>query len=224
MLPSSKTSKILNLNSLEKDVIISDVFAPFTLTLDPKDVTFYEKVRKIEYIWDDGTIDTVNYEPNISLNSDLPYSNEVGNPLNYPKTKQFYSKDLNLSIYNVIINFYCFTKTDPYIFTVTLNLKNPNLDHGNSAFFDQVHLVKTRMYGADNKILYVFQSQENDYFLMSNVDWKLKPIDPVTVQSLSRPYELFNPFETKFNINKQITAIPYVKNLPVNPDTPSAIT
>jgi hypothetical protein len=224
MLPSSVTSKILNLDALNRDVVISDVFAPFTLTLDPRNVTFYEKVRKIEYIWGDGTIDIVNYEPNILLNNSLPYPNEIGNPLNYPKTKQFYSKDLKLSVYNVIIKFYCFTNTDPYIFTVTLNLKNPDIDYGNNNFFDEIHLVKTRMYGADDKILYVFQSQNNDYFLMSNVDWKLKPVDPVTVESLSRPYRIFNPFETKFITNSGIRATPYYKNVPITLDNPPTIT
>jgi hypothetical protein len=220
MLSSSVTSKTLYLDSLNRDVVISDVFAPFTLTLDPKNVEFYEKVIKIEYIWGDGTTDIVNYKPNILLDNTLPFSNEIGNPLNYPKTKQFFSKDLKLSVYVVKINFYCFTNTDPYAFTVTLNLKNPDLDYGYNAYFDEIHLVKTRMYGADDKILYVFQSQNNDYFLMSNVDWKLKPVDPITVESLSRPYKIFNPFETKFIGNSGIRAIPYNKNFPINPDNP----
>jgi len=218
MLPSSVTSKILNLDSLNRDVVISDVFAPFNLTLDPKNVEFYEKVRKIEYIWGDGTTDIVNFQPNISRDSKLPYPDEVGSPLNYPKTKQFYSKDLTLSVYNIIINFYCFSSAEPYVFTVTLNLKNPDLDYGDNKFFDEIHLVKTRMYGADDKILYVFQSQNSDYFLMSNVDWNLKPIDPVTIESLSRPYKIFKPFEAKFIGNDDIKLIPYVKTLSVNPD------
>ena len=68
------------------------------------------------------------------------------------------------------------------------------------------------MYGSDDKILYTFQTQNSDYtdyILMSNVEWKLKPIiKPSLIQSLSLPYKLLKPFETNYTSNTAINGLP----------------
>jgi hypothetical protein len=218
MLPLSAKSQTLFLSNTAQNIIISDIYAPFSLTLDPRQVKFYEKIRAIEYVWGDGTSDMVSYQPSVSYDETLPFPSEIGNPLNYPKTKQYYSNDLKLSIYDIAINFYCFSNTNPYIFTITLNLKNPDIDYTDNSFFSDVHLVKTKMYGPKDTMLYTFQSQNDEYLLMSNVDWKLKPVLPPTIQQLSRPYRFLKPFETNSKVNSGIKTFDYDTNLPVNPD------
>jgi hypothetical protein len=218
MLPLSVTSQTVYLSSDVQNITLNGIYAPFSLTIDPKNIIFFEKIRAIEYIWGDGTSDIVNFEPSILYNNNLPFPSEVGNPLNYPKTKQYYSKDLNLSIYNITVNFYCFSNTNPYVYTISLNLQNPDIDYSDNSFFTDVHLIKTKMYGPNDTILYTFQSQNDDYILMSNVDWKLKPVNPLSVKQLSRPYRFLKPFETNYIANTGIKAIPYNEGLPVNPD------
>jgi len=217
MLPLSATSQKIYLETDVKNVTINDIYAPFSLTIDPRKVRFFEKIRQIEYIWGDKTTDIVNFQPSVAYNGNLFLPSEVGNPLNYPKTKKFYSKDLSLSVYTVIVNFYCFANENPYIYTINLNLKNPDIDTDNSLFTD-IHLVKTKMYGANDTMLYTFQSQTDEYILMSNVDWKLKPVPPLTVQQLNRPYRFLKPFEIDHTANTEIKSFPYDTHLPVNPD------
>ena len=79
------------------------------------------------------------------------------------------------------------------------------------------------MYGKDDTILYTFQSQDNDYILMANVNWKKKPELPQSIKSLNRPYSLIYPFETMFPNNTAIKVVPYEKNVPINLDNPDII-
>ena len=217
MLSYSKTNLTLYLSGgTPLNYALTGIYAPFTLTIDPRNINFNNKVRKIEYIWGDGTTDTVNYNPTPSnyYNYELAHAYDVGNALNYPKTKIFYSKDLNLSIYNIIVNFYCFTLSDIVSsFNITLNLKNPDISSNTQySYFSDIHLIKTKMYGSDDKILYTLQTQNSDYtdyILMSNVEWKLKPIiKPSLIQSLSLPYKLLKPFETNYTSNTAINGLP----------------
>jgi hypothetical protein len=212
MLSYSKSNSALYLdNNTPTSKTFVDIYAPFSLTIDPRYIELPKKVRMIEYIWGDGTTDTVTYfpDPNHNIISQLAYYYDVGNPLNYIKTKVFYSKDLNLSVYNVTINFYCFTLPNVVkTFNLTLNLKNPDLAYNDNSFFYEFHLIKNKMYGPDDKILYTFQSQNDDYILMSNVDWKLKPTNKLPVmESLNLPYKLLKPFEIGYTNNTNISAL-----------------
>ena len=107
-------------------------------------------------------------------------------------------------------------------FQINLELLNPNLDYGNDNFAKEFHLVKTRMYGPDNKILYVFQSQPNDYIFMATTSWTDLPMKIETPKSLLKPYKIGAPFEEKlltaFSENSAIKIIPYKKLVPINPD------
>jgi hypothetical protein len=203
--------------------IISD-YAPFDLTIDPRTLSLSHKIRMIEYIWGDGTSDIVKFKPVLGSDNRLPISNEIGDPRNYPKTKEFYSKDLSLSTYVVNVNVYVFGSSDIVTFTILLNLKNPPMDYGVDKFFNEIHLIKTKMFGPDNKILYTFQTQNENNILMSLVNWKLKPKPIISADKLSKPYNYIYPFTSKFktltsaNVNNEVTIIPYEKTTIVNPD------
>jgi hypothetical protein len=210
------------LDSTQEQQVISD-YAPFELTVNPSNIAFSKKIRAIEYVWGDGTTDIVKYRPLIGINTNLSFPTDIGDPRNYSKSKYFYSNDPSLSKYVTTINVYFFGLPNPFVFTIVLTLKNPPMDYSLNSFFDEIHLVKTKMFGLDNEILYTFQTQNEDCLLMSLVNWKLKPKPVVNPEKLSKPYNYINPFANKFkNANNiQVTpvkVIPYEKTTYVNPD------
>ena len=71
----------------------SPFYAPFTLNINPiSGAGLIKKVKKIEYIWDDGNTTVVDYVPSTIPNYSLPFPFEVGNPLNKKVSNTFYSK------------------------------------------------------------------------------------------------------------------------------------
>jgi len=190
-------------------------FAPYTLTINPLNLSLNKKIRQIDYIWGDGSMDSQTFKPDPNIN---------GDPKNYPKTKNFVSKNSKLSVYIITINIYLFGESKPSSFTINLNLQNPSLDQGINKLFNEVHLIKTRMFGADNQILYTFETQNPNNILMSLVKWKPIPKQQITASQLSRPYNLVSPFANKFNnTNPDIKNIDFQPN-PVNPDSGTYIT
>jgi len=198
------------------DITVDGKLAPFSLTISPINLSgFDNKIRAIEYIWGDGQTDMVNFEFITAPNPYVPFPLEVGNPLNYIQKHIFYSKDLNSSVYNVKVNVYFFGTTNISTFNVNLNLKNPDLEYTTNGYFGEFHLIKTKMFGANNTLLYVFQTQTPDYILMSTVKWESLP-SAITIapNTLSRPYGYVLPFVNRFNsripVNDGINPIPYI--------------
>ena len=101
-------------------------YVPFTINIDPKLLLFSNKIRSIEYSWGDGNVSVVNYKPIDNFSGNLPFPYDVGSPLNYPQKHTFYSKDINTSIYEIIIKVNLFGNSNYSIFKINLNLKNPN--------------------------------------------------------------------------------------------------
>ncbi len=184
-------------------------FTPFELTINPSNISLSKKIRQIDYIWGDSTTTSILYKPDPS--QDL-------NPKNYPQTKKFLSKDPSLSVYYITVNVYTFGSATPNTYYITLNLKNPTLEN----YFDSVHLIKTRMFGVDNEIIYTFESQNEDTVLLSLVNWKLKP-KAITAQQLSKSYEIVLPFAQQFKNNKNVSIIPSPDNVPYNPEDNTTI-
>lgn len=209
------------LNNETNNTNITD-YCPFTLKVEPKNLLFSKKIRAIEYIWGDGTTSFINYKPSTTANSNLPFPNDTGNPLNYPQTHDYYSKDLNLSIYNIVIKIYFFQTNDIETFNIQLNLKNSELQSVLNGNFNEFHLIKTRMFGPDNQLLYVFQTQNPNYILMSNVKWKSLPLSQISVKPLNRPYGYVLPFDNSFSsdvpANSAIKIIKYIPQTSINPD------
>jgi hypothetical protein len=197
---------------------ISD-FAPFKLTIDPSTLSISHKVRAIEYIWGDGTTDIVKFKPSTTVTNGL----ESGDPRLFAKDKFYSSKDPNLSTYVVTVKIYAFGTSDILTFTIVLNLKNPIMDYSINQYFEDIRLIKTKMFGADNNILYTFQTKNEDNILMSLVNWKLRPKSVISPDQLSKPYNLIYPFASKFRNKNQedlegIKIIPYERTTIVNPD------
>jgi hypothetical protein len=199
-------------------IVRSGRFAPYELTIDARNIFFDNKILKVEYIWGNDDIETVSLKPT------LP-NPEDGNPINILKKKVFLSKSYNLSVYEITINFYTFGSADPFVFKITLNLQNPPIDKISGSYFDEVHLIKTRMFGSNNTLLYTFESKTENNILMSLVNWESRPPEslPPPPPPLPKPYVLLDPFAAKFKeMNPHIIRIPYYgfdNNVATNPDS-----
>jgi hypothetical protein len=216
----SNFSETIELNgNTPYDIILDDVYAPFTLTISPEGLYGItdKKVRAIEYIWGDGEKALINYKATTSTDINLVIFDEAGTPLNYPQTHNFYFKDLNLSVYNIKVNIYFFGTSTISSFNINLNLKNPDIIYGVNSYFSEFHLIKTRMFDANDTLLYVFQTQEPNYILMSSVNWT-STISTQTIESIpikSRPYEFNDPIIAKKSyipINNGINVVPYIES------------
>jgi hypothetical protein len=191
-------------------------YAPFYLSVDPSGVTTPNLVRQIDYIWGDGTSHSQVLNPN-------PTSN--GDPRNYIQNKQFLSKDPVLSVYLIKVNVYTLGSSDPITFTINLNLQNPQLESNN--IFNEFHLVKTKMFGPDNQMLYTFETQNPNNIMMSVVNWKNKsaplslPKSPFVIEN--RPYQLTQPLGLSSTQPAKDITIENPADTPPNPDFGTSI-
>jgi hypothetical protein len=199
--------------------------APFTLTIMPSTISGLNKIRKIEYLYGDGTSEEQVLFPANSANyNGLPYPLEPGDPRNYNKVKTFYV-DSNNTTYTTTINVYQIAVSSPSSYTINVSLSAPYLENisGGNGYFEDVHLKSTRMYGVDNRILYVFESSNPNYLLPVNVDWKLRPQAQAEAQVISsyRAYKLLEPYENEISTSidtvTHIGTVGEVAALP-NPD------
>ena len=191
--------------AFEQTVFVSDpttenirLPSPCVLTLDPSRLITDGTYRffKIVYDWGDGNTNVVNYKPILGINSTLPFSNDIGDPRNYPQTKVFSLNNTETKNFNITVRAY--SQQDlPFTYNITLSLSAAPIDQN-------IHLTKTKMFGLDNKILYTFETETPKNILMSLVNWKSKPIE-TSVSALNRDYKILPPFLRKINNNPNIS-------------------
>lgn len=192
-------------------------FAPFTLVLNPSALELDSKIYKIEYDFGNGNVLTQTYYySNTSEDTfSYPYSAEPGDPRNYLQSQTYYLEDTNAKYLSVEVRIYQFGFSEFRQFFVNLELTPPVLD-GNAAtsgYFKNLHLISTRMFGPDDKIFYVFESDNPQYILPALVKWDKKEQNIITeqLQNEERPYKLLKGFEkenvTSIETNAQITFI-----------------
>lgn len=176
-------------------------YAPFTLVLDPSGLDVDNKIYKIEYNFGDGNIITQNYYYSTTSvdTMNLAYSAEPGDPRNYPKQNIFFLSDTNTRYVTVEVKIYSLGFSEFKQYFVNLILDPPNLDgdDAENRYFENLHLISTRMFGPDDKIFYVFESDVPNYILPALVKWELKEKDSnISIQADGfRPYKLLQPFE-----------------------------
>jgi len=200
--------------------------APFTLSIIPTNINVPNKIREIYYNYNDGTSDQQILFPANSANYvNLPFPLEPGDPRNYNKSKTFYTEK-KLTSYTTTVSVFQFSSSTPSIYNIDLNLSAPYLENisEGDGYFESLHLRSTRMYGVDNKILYVFESSNPNYLLPVNVDWTLRPqARAAEAQAISsyRSYKLLQPYEneltTSIDTVTHIYSTDGVEALP-NPD------
>ena len=171
----------LNLLSANKTIDITS-FVPFKLNIDPSitypvppAVFFNSKINRIVYDWGDGQIDEQKFFPSpFSAPTNTGTSPETGDPRNYFKSHVYslsaeFKKQLKANIY-----LYEFGVKNPIVYSFNISLNAPRLDGTRAAFFKNMHLVYTKMFDADNKILYIFEGKEPTWAFPVVIDWREK--------------------------------------------------
>lgn len=190
--------------------------SPFTLTINPSAISTSNKVYKISYNFGDGTlIDKV-------INPD----NDQGF-LNTTQTHVYYLTGDIQKTFNINVHAYQFNTSLYNDYTISLNLKTPSLEKKTTslsalssfAYFDELHLVGSRMFGTDNEVLYMFESINPNYVLPVMVNWKSRPLEAIvkTIDNSYAPYKLLAPFENEFT-----TSIDTGTNIVTYPDVNAA--
>jgi hypothetical protein len=166
--------------------------SPFELTIDPKNIDVPNKIRRIEYDFDDGTIITQSL-----FGPEVVGSTETNDPRNFSKTNFYNLVDEYRKTFTVKTKVYQLGFESPTIFTISLNLTVPTLEGLDGGYFEKLHLISTRMFGPNNDMVYVFESENPYYILPVLVNWKSRPIEPIIpiINTPYRPYKLLAPFE-----------------------------
>jgi hypothetical protein len=203
-------SQTIVLESDNPTINITDQMSPLTLTINPYDLNLSRKIREIEYIWYDGTIDHITYKPDVIINN----IDKGDDPKNFPQTKVF-TNTKTLSTFNNIINIYTFGSSEPIVFNINITLNYPNIDNYEGIydpFFENFHLIKTKMFGLNNNILYTFEGNgyNKTYTLMSLVNWKNKPNNILSVSELNKKINILEPYNVNFSNNASVSSTSYL--------------
>jgi hypothetical protein len=194
--------------------------SPFILTISPSTISTSNKIYKITYDFGDGTL----IERLINPDNDEVF-------LSTDETYVYYLTGNIQKTFNINVHEYQFNTSLYNDYTISLDLKAPPIESiatnlsglSSSAYFDELHLVGTRMFGTENEILYMFESINPNYILPILVNWKTRPIKNIvkTIDNSYTPYKLLAPFENEFvtsiNTGTNIITFPDVDAAP-NPD------
>ena len=196
-------------------------YAPFQLSIYLSGVSLPSKVYNINYDFGDGTIidQTLSTDPN-------------GDPIHIPQTHTYYLSNTFSSSVSAIVSYYQMGISDPSVYTISLNLTTPPMESSIynqtnasslSGYFQELHLVGTRMFGPNNDILYMFESINPNFVIPALVNWQTRPIvnTPNISQGSYRPYRLLAPFENPnlvdINVGTDLIKFPNV-GVKYNPD------
>lgn len=194
--------------------------SPFTLTINPSGISSSNKIYKLEYNFGDGSIIDRVLTPD--------------NDSDFLKTLETHVFSLTGNLqktFNINVHAYQFNTSLYNDYTISLNLKAPPIESTTTtlstlssyAYFGEMHLVGTRMFGTENEVLYMFESINPNYILPVLVNWKARPIENIvkTIDNSYAPYKLLAPFENEFTTSidtgTNIVTFPDVNAAP-NPD------
>jgi hypothetical protein len=158
---------------------------PFNMKKTPtsNEFDFSSKISKIVYDWGDGVIETQKAIPasfSDPQTTNYPFVKEKGDPRNFIKTHiynfsssdyyqitQTFEKLVDLNVYA-----YMYGVKDPITYKFRIRLSAPRLDGSKTGFFKNFHLIYTKMFDLDNKILYVFEGKDPSWIFPVLVDWR----------------------------------------------------
>ena len=186
---------------------------PFQLTIEPNKVLNSgqiigissnpnsSKIRKMIYDWGDGTMDTID----LFINSD---DKQKINPAytNINKSFNASKNDLNSKTHVINISALRFGVKLPEIYKINLKLNKPDVF---GFFGNSLELIESRMFGMDNKMLYVFEVKDNyGQLYMATVNWENEENKITDLQQISsienRPYQFSLPFIKNNKLNQNI--------------------
>lgn len=167
-------------------IINIDQFAPMRLTINPFNALpsegstqfgFQSKVYKIVYDWGDGQVETVKIRPssfNVTPTVNYPVSKESGDPRQVTKQHIYTLNNEFKKAFLLSVKIYMFGVKNPIEYRAIIRLSAPQLDGTIKGFFKNMHLIDAKMYGTDNKILYIFEGKEPSWTMPVLVDWRVR--------------------------------------------------
>jgi hypothetical protein len=197
----------------ELTVSLSDTFtqtitslSPLLLTIDPSSMVTDNLVYKLSFDFGDG----ISYDQVLTIEN---------TPKSFKQTHSYSLSTIAPQTYNIVIKAYEFNSSVPIEYVINLSLSNAPLEtkiDGDSSPFDKVHLVGSRMFGVNNDIIYMFESENPNYILPVMVNWSQKPAAPPAIFAPSdiRPFKLLQPFE-----NESVASIDTVGHI-INQEPP----
>jgi hypothetical protein len=220
-------SSVTLLESLSSSGITIEGVSPLMLTIDPsllyssKNSGSGKKLIRIEYDFGDGTpahIQKMFFTTKIA-DSSAPISEDLGDPRNYPIKHLFNIKDGNKTSINISVK--CVWTQDPslrqdnfQIYNIFLNLNTAILASNpteiSAKFFEDVHLVSTKMFGIDDSIIYNFQTFEPSYLSPVLVKWKNNNTPTLRQQLISTPrpiVKVIPAFDTQNNLEQSVNIV-----------------
>jgi hypothetical protein len=180
-----------DLLSSDKTAVITQ-FAPLNFTVNPFNARplsnqesetgqgqfkFESKIYKIVYDWGDGNIETQKIQPssfNSSASLSYPLEKEKGDPRNFSKNHIYNLTDTFKSVINGNVEIYMFGVKNPLTYKFRILLTAPKLDGSKTGFFKHFHLINSKIFGPDNKILYLFEGKEPSWIFPVITDWRTK--------------------------------------------------
>jgi hypothetical protein len=180
-------------------------YLPCELIISPKKLTdtASKKIRKIVYEWNDGEIKEIQFKPTFLSNSYTNENLEPLNPKNFDVEKILKPKRENSDVtdFYLKVTLHFFGTTDLKSFNIHFKGYKPNLmgflsPWNKNYFFEDVFLVDSRMFGPENKLIYVFETKNPNYILMSTVVWENNPVEEkIKILPPTRPYKFLMPFD-----------------------------
>jgi hypothetical protein len=196
------SSDYILVGSVPFDQFTVNSYGPITLTFNPSALNLSKKINRIVYQFDDGSPSITNsfyYSEPSEATANYPYPNEPGDPRNFKVTKSFYSSSYFSQTYNVYILVYQFGNIDPTGILYQVNVIAPEMDGNNGGYFEEMHLISTRMFGPNDDILYTFETKNPNYIVPVSINWDTVPqnqIEQTNVTSPSpRTYRILQPYE-----------------------------
>ena len=158
----------------EQTIILSDNissyqvgYAPLTLTLNPSGFsTVGGPVIKIEYDFDDSSKSiTVNRLLNTTNLSGTAYPNDLGDPRNVSVVHTLIpSTSSDPQLYNIKVKVTRGNTFTPTLYTLPLYVYKVNaLDGAAQGYFEDIHIINSRVFGADNNKIYTFETVNPRY-------------------------------------------------------------
>lgn len=150
-------------NASEGSVI--ETFSPFTMVLSTSAYVPTGKIWKISYDFGDGnqTDRVLSLNPN-STDVNLPIPQEPGDPRNFLVENQYYIDTVKTNDFLVNVYFYIIGANTPEKLSFTIRLNLPDISDIFESY-NTIKLVGSRMFGLDNQLIYLFESQVPNYLI-----------------------------------------------------------
>ena len=162
--------QVISIDNLTNGTTV-ETFSPFTMVLSTSAYVSTNKIWKVVYNFGDGnyTEKVLTLNPN-SYDPYLPLNTEPGDPRNVPVEHTYYFDDSPTKNFSVSVNFYRLGFSSPENVSFTLSLTLPKIADV-FASTDTIKLVGSRIFGLENQLIYLFESQNPNYLIPVLAKW-----------------------------------------------------